>query len=222
MSAKDIRQTARSLEKSLESAHQGLLMLLRSLERSGFKEAISSYQQMQLVLIQQRLWACNYRRDELKPRWKKIAETAAAIHAILEPFSAVMAELKGIDRIEADRSNASQQVCEPAPNDDADNLSHQVCEPAMNGQDSLTSSPVSPLVEVFVERLSVSNYQLSRQLPWSAEEQLTYLHALVEQGVLECRGWGRGQSYQLTSESRQQLARTLVNVLTPNSSDTTG
>jgi hypothetical protein len=99
MSAKEVRRTARSLAKSLDSVHKGLTALLHSLERGGFKQAASSYNEMQLVLIQQRLWSEAHRRTELDARWQRVATVSAGIYDILAPFAAAMEELRTIDRI---------------------------------------------------------------------------------------------------------------------------
>jgi hypothetical protein len=102
--AADETRTAQSLKKSLESTCAGLSALLESLERSGFRGALSPYQQLQLVLVQQRLWSKQHRRDELDPLWQKISEMSGRIHAILASFASVMEKLKSLDRVEAARA----------------------------------------------------------------------------------------------------------------------
>jgi hypothetical protein len=190
MSVKEERKTARSLEKSLKSTHQGLAAFLQSLERSGFTEAVSAYQQMQIVLIQQRLWSRGYRRDELNPLWRKIAETAGAICDILAPFSAIMETLKDIDRIEAADGGLAPRRAEGAPED-----------PAMN-----------ELADLLMDELTVSHFKLSCSLSWPEEERKSRLRELIAAGVIERRGWGRGQSYRLTPASRQWLATELAHL----------
>jgi hypothetical protein len=197
MSVRQERETARSLEKSLRATQQGLATLLRSLEGSGFAEALPSYQEMQWVLLQQRLWSRSYRRDELNPLWRKIGETAAAIRAILAPFGAVMDALKDIHRIEP-ADGAAQPDAPSSTPDEAG-----MCPDATSEE----------LAALLVETLSLSHVRLCRSLPWSGEERRARLRALVAAGALERRGWGRGQSYRLTAASRRQVAAGLARIL---------
>jgi len=99
MSAGEQRRTARSLEKSLESTCRGLRLFLETLERSGMREAQHAYREMQLVLLQQRLWARTYRRAELDPLWRKLAETAGALHEIFAGFAAILEPLRYLESV---------------------------------------------------------------------------------------------------------------------------
>jgi len=99
MSAGEERRTARSLEKSLESTCRGLRLFLDTLERSGMREAQHAYRELQLVLLQQRLWARTYRRAELDPLWRKLAETAGALHEIFAGFAAILEPLRYLESV---------------------------------------------------------------------------------------------------------------------------
>ncbi|NPV68392.1 MAG: hypothetical protein HPY64_14715 [Anaerolineae bacterium] len=195
MSAREVRQTARLLEKSLKSTADGLDMLLKSLERGGLGAAVGPYQQLGRVLIQQRLWALDYRRDELKPLWKAIAAKAAAIHALLAPFAAVMGELKDIDRITAGGSVAEAPAPAPPPAPDA-----------LTGQ----------VIDLLVAELAVSGVRLAGALDCLPEERRQRLRRLAQAGMLEEHGWGRGRSYRLTPAARQALAERLAALLPPD------
>lgn len=200
MSAREVRQTARMLEKSLKSTANGLDLLLRSLERGGLGAAAGPYQQLGRVLIQQRLWALDYRRDELKPLWKAIAAKAAAIHALLEPFAALMGVLKDIDRITATGSIAEVPAPAPTP----------VPKPPPS-PDALTGQ----LLDLLVAELAVSGVRLAGALDCPPEERRQRLRRLARTGMLEERGWGRGRSYRLTPAARQALAERLAALLPP-------
>jgi len=52
---------------------------------------------MERVLELQRGWSLTHRRVELNPLWHRLAETAAAIHAILGEFDVVMHDLSDIE-----------------------------------------------------------------------------------------------------------------------------
>ena len=206
MSAKEVRQTARSLEKSLDSAHKGLVMLLKSLQQSGFGEAASSYQQMQLVLIQQRLWAKSQKRNELIFRWQRIAETAAQIHAIMAPLTDVMARLRGIDRIEQIEPTATL----PATN----TKTLPNVNPEQNGSRGDVNPELEALADLLMKKLAVSDYKLSKQWFRSTKDDRLLLDNLVQAGLIEPHGWGKGHSYTLTPDIRQKLVTILARILT--------
>jgi hypothetical protein len=173
------------LRRSLESTLRGLRALLDSLERSGFKDAAGPYREMQVVLLQQRLWSRNHGRVDLDPLWSELAATARAADAILTEFGAVMADLADLDRIEPGPAGATAR-----PADEALELA------------------------VLLSEGSVSGASLRRGLPWPADLRRRRLAALVRGGVLERRGWGRSLSYRLTEQARQRLAAELSRVIT--------
>jgi hypothetical protein len=197
MTVREERKTARSLERSLRSTQQGLAALLNSLERSGLGEAVSSYQELELVLLQQRLWSRTYRRDELNALWREIAETATAIHAILAPFSAVMDTLREVDRIEPRDERPAPQAAAPSP------------EARMALKDTISNE----LVDLLLDELFISHFKLARHLSWPDDVRQARLQQLTEGGILERRGWGRGLSYRLAPESRQKLASQMESLL---------
>jgi hypothetical protein len=173
------------LRRSLESTLRGLRALLDSLERSGFKDAAGPYREMQVVLLQQRLWSRNHGRVDLDPLWSELAATARAADAILTEFGAVMADLADLDRIEPGPAGATAR-----PADEALELA------------------------VLLSEGSVSGASLRRGLPWPADLRRRRLAALVRGGVLERRGWGRSLSYRLTEQARERLAAELSRVIT--------
>jgi hypothetical protein len=199
MSAKETRETARSLEKSLQSSHQGLVLLLQSFRRADLSGAASSYRQMQLVLVQQRLWARAYDRNELTPLWKKIAATAAEIHEILADFGAIMAELKAIDRIEAAEVAASGDNGDAAPLGAHASPKAPVPRPIDPGQ--------TTALELLAAELTLSAARATRLFHAAPEQSKEILDSLIEQGVLEIDG---RRSYRLTEAARTALVQTLL------------
>ena len=171
------------LRRSLESTREGLDALLTSLEGSGFSEAIGPYEEMKLVLIQQRLWSRNQGRWDLDPAWAEIARVAGAVHEILAGFDAVMRELAEIDRIEPTYDGASVQV---------------------NGR--------VELARFVAEGTSLSERSLRSTLPWPDDVRRRRLAELVQAGVLERRGWGRGLSYRLSEASRRDLTGRIAEI----------
>jgi hypothetical protein len=172
------------IRRSLESTHKGLETLLASLERSGLKDAADPYRDMQLVLIQQRLWSRNHRRDDLEPLWSQIAETARAVHEILAAFAVVMGELGDLDQIEPGPSGEVRR-----PGDEEVELGRLLA----GGR--------------------VSAATLRRRFPWPSDERRRRLDELVTRGVLERRGWGPTLSYRLAEPVRERLTGALSDVL---------
>jgi hypothetical protein len=172
------------LGRSLESTVRGLRALLGSLERSGFKEAAAPYREMQLVLLQQRLWSRNHGRVDLDPLWSELAATARAIDEILAEFGDVMGDLAELDRIEPGPAGA---VHRPA-----------------DGTLELAA---------LLAGGSVSGASLRQRLSWPPDERRRRLAALVRSGVLERRGWGRSLSYRLAEPARERVAAELRRVI---------
>lgn len=169
------------LAASLASTLGGLQTLLRSLEGSGFADSIGPYREMQVVLLQQRLWSRSNGRADLDPTWDEIAETARAIEEILGGFAGVMSELAHLDRI----------------------------EPAPDGRPARLPDSVEPELAAVLVGPSVSAARLAAALPWPDDVRRRRLSELVAAGVLERRGWGRGLSYRPTAAVRARLANAL-------------
>jgi hypothetical protein len=179
-------EPAPDLRRSLESTLGGLHALLESFDRSGFKDAAAPYREMQLVLLQQRLWSRNHGRVDLDPLWAELAATARAIEEILTEFGAVMADLADLDQIEPGPAGVAQRRADGALE-----------------------------LAALLSGGSVSGASLQRDLSWPADERRRRLAALVRSGVLERRGWGRSLSYRLGGPARERVAAELRNVLDP-------
>lgn len=169
------------LAASLQSTRRGLETLLRSLETSGFADSIGPYREMQVVLLQQRLWSRSQERAELDPEWEEIARTARAIEEILSGFASVMGELGQLDRI----------------------------EPGPDGRRAPLRGAVEPELAAALVGPSVSALQLAAVLPWPEDVRRRRLSELVAAGVLERRGWGRGLSYRPAGRARSRLTDAL-------------
>jgi hypothetical protein len=175
-----------SLERSLASTARGLETLLRSLDDGGFRDAIGPYQDMRMVLVQQRLWSRSNARDDLDPDWARIARTARGITAILTEFGTVMAGIGELDRIEP---NDTVEPAASTPTDDR---------------------PELELMERLLGGASASALAIERELGWLPEQRRDRVARLVDAGVVERRGWGRSLSYRLTASTRRRLAARLA------------
>lgn len=92
-------EVEKGLRESLVSTDEGLKKFLDSLRQARMPEAVQGYRAMQMVLVQQRLWASEQRSDQLLPLFKSIAETAGEIHRIFASFADVMRPLKELDQL---------------------------------------------------------------------------------------------------------------------------
>jgi hypothetical protein len=72
-------------------------------------EAAHAYRGMQMVLVQQRLWADAHHRAELLPLFRSIAETAGELHRIFASFADVMRPLKELDKLGAPTAGTTQE-----------------------------------------------------------------------------------------------------------------
>lgn len=89
----------RNLQQSLTSTDAGLKNFLTALRDSGLPDAIPGYREMQMVLVQQRLWAHSNRRSELIPLFQSIARTAGELHRIFAGFAEVLRPLQILDKL---------------------------------------------------------------------------------------------------------------------------
>lgn len=201
MSIQEERQTARILASSLESTQKGLAALLVSLKGAGFHRAVQPYQQLEQVLIQQRLWSRSHRRDELNPLWRQLAETVRAIDAILGPFAAIMSRLKSLDRIEPSRANMALTEIVSAPPE------RLLAEREAAASPTPLPTPDDDLFETWLAEMTISRARLALKSGEPPAALQAHLRALAEAGLIERRGWGRGLVYRLSPETRRCLAR---------------
>jgi len=89
---------ARTLAQSLESTSLGLEAFVKSVQT--FKEALHPYQQMQMVLVQQRLWSRQHARKDLDPLWQRIAASSRELHVVFSGFAGMMDLLRSIHTLE--------------------------------------------------------------------------------------------------------------------------
>jgi hypothetical protein len=90
-------QIAATLASTQQTTARGLGVFLESLERSGFREAVKSYQQLQWVVLAQREWARSQRRRELDPGWKEIASHAESLHGLFSSMASALEPLRWVD-----------------------------------------------------------------------------------------------------------------------------
>src|SRR5215813_284625 len=104
-------EIAASLKQSLASTNDGLMKFLASLQQAGLPNAVIGYRQLQMVLIQQRLWARNHNREELNALFQSIARNAEELHSIFAAFAGIMEPLKDLPNItDASIESAAEQV----------------------------------------------------------------------------------------------------------------
>lgn len=113
-----LQEIEENLRQSLASTDEGLKKFLASLQQAKLPEAVQGYRAMQMVLIQQRLWAEQHGGDHLAPAFRSIAETAGEIHRIFALFADVMRPLKELDGLRSVEIPGTQAAAVP---DDAAN-----------------------------------------------------------------------------------------------------
>jgi hypothetical protein len=89
----------KELKKSLEVTDTALKQFLQSLEKAGMAEGLSGYRSLQVLLVQQRLWAQSHGRAQLTPLFRSIAKTAADLHRIFSAYTESMRTLKDLERL---------------------------------------------------------------------------------------------------------------------------
>lgn len=180
--------TSHDLERSLRATTQGLTAFLESLRDAGLEEAADDYRQLASVLINQRLWAANNNAADLYRHFAAISALAGSIRDILSPYVSLMGRLEDLLAAEGVAASIDGGVNEP----------HERL----------------PLAESILEALvrlgPCSPRRLSRELDKRIPEVKGQLHSLVEAGVVLRRGWGAGQSYRLSEESRLRALAALA------------
>ncbi len=183
------QQIAEQLAQSLESTSRGLAAFSRSAK--PFRDALKPYQQMQIVLMQQRLWAKRHKRDDLDPLWRKIASSAEELYGVFSGFASVMSALRSIDtvaepsEVPADKHEASAPQAPPPP-----------------------AEPEEAMVNWLSQALAgfrLSPSRLAALGPPRATE--AHVTKLTRAGVFEPCGRG---SYRLTEGARRRLSRVLA------------
>jgi hypothetical protein len=109
MKAQSDQEIATILKGSLQSTCRGLNLFANSLKTSGFAEAVPKYRQLEIVLIQQRLWSKNKSREELLALFQEIAQTAHQINKSIGPLSEIMGQLAVLDTFEEGKNQTPQE-----------------------------------------------------------------------------------------------------------------
>ena len=179
-------EIAKSLKASLENADRGRSLFLASLEGSGLPDALKGYRQLQMVLIQQRLWAHNHSRAELVPLFQAIAGTAARIHAILSPYAELMRSLKDLDSMTA--IEIEQAETSPPPQPEKRSRKKPVL-PA--------GRQVSTILKSLMAGGPLSSSQLAKATGKETAKLQKDLDRLVESGVILREGSAKSPLYRL-------------------------
>lgn len=179
------QQIAEKLAESLESTSRGLAVFSRSAE--PFREALKPYQQMQIVLMQQRLWSKRHKRDDLDPLWRKIAASSRELHSVFSGFAGVMDVLRFIDTVEEPAGPVAGNEASEAPE----------VTPAALDRDEAAVDWLNQALAAF--KLSPAQLAaLGRR-----QDSETHITNLVRVGVFEPCGRG---SYRLTKRARRRMA----------------
>jgi hypothetical protein len=181
-------QIAQKLAKSLDSTSCGLAAFSTSMQ--PIKEALKPYRQMQLVLMQQRLWAQRHRREDLNPLWQKIAACSRELHEVFSGFTEIMEALRFIDSLEQpaeaiEKKGATGEAPAEPPKEPDEALARWV-------EEALTGFRLSP------SRLAVMRPK---------RNTAARVKKLAQAGMLEPHGRG---SYRLTESARRALALKLA------------
>jgi hypothetical protein len=191
-------EIARTLKSSLENAGRGLSVFLASLDGSGLADALKGYRQLQIVLIQQRLWAHNHSRAELVPLFQSIAATADRIYAILSPYAELMKPLKDLDSITQIQIEQAEKAL-PAR--------------AESKSKKMTALPKGRQVSLILESLMASGPLSAARLAKTAGKDMAKLQKdldrLVESGVVLCEGDGRKALYRLAPRFIRQSLKAI-------------
>jgi hypothetical protein len=184
---KDDEQIARKLAASLDSTSGGLAAFLQSMQ--PIKDALKPYRQMQLVLMQQRLWAEGRRRDELNPLWRKIAETSRELHEVFAGFAEIMQALRFVDGLKQPAEAAEKHETPEAPS-----------QPRRQPDEALVR-----WIEEALAGFKLSAARLAVMKP--KRKTAAQLKRLARAGILE--PFGRG-NYRLTESARRRIALKLA------------
>jgi hypothetical protein len=179
---------AQKLAKSLESTSGGLAAFSTSMQ--PIKDALKPYRQMQLVLMQQRLWAERHPREDLNPLWQKIAASSRELHEVFSGFAEVMDALRSIDSLTQPAGPIEKKA--PAGEPRAESRRDPDEALARWAEQALTGFNLSPA------RLAVMRPK---------RKTAAQVKTLAQAGILEARGRG---SYRLTERARRALALKLA------------
>lgn len=206
-SADNPDEVAKSLKSSLENADRGLTLFLASLEGSGLPDALRGYRQLQMVLIQQRLWARNHARDDLAPLFHSISVTAGRIHAILSPYAELMSPLKDLENISEAQVEDGGKPAEPATIPET--LSESPSEPPAEAPPPRPAArrrraprlpsgrQASTIVELLMINGPLSAAKLAQTTGRDREKIQKVLDRLVESGVVLGEAGRKRPSYCL-------------------------
>lgn len=103
------QEIEQNLKESLHSTGEGLKNFLDSMQAAKMPEAVHAYRAMQIVLVQQRLWAEQYCGGRLLQQFQSIAQSAGELHRIFASFAEVMRPLKEIDKLSSPMVTETEQ-----------------------------------------------------------------------------------------------------------------
>ena len=208
-------EIAASLKQSLASTNDGLMKFLASLQQAGLPNAVIGYRQLQMVLIQQRLWARNHNREELNALFQSIAHNAEELHRIFAAFAGIMEPLKDLPNItDASIESAGEQMTNTAKREVVKHATANE-EPVKSHKKSTTKAIALPSrrrFQVIIELLMTHGslplkklVQLANKAPEKLEKDID---CLVNVGAIHQTD-GKSPRYQLSKKFIRQLLSTI-------------
>ena len=166
-STDEVDVIANKMKSSLESTSKGLALFLNSLQKSGFYSSLPAYQQMMLVLIQQKNWADTNLRIEMQPLWNEIAKNSESMYQIMNAYSRIMDNLRKLNVNDLKKNKTKK---------------------------STNKEKILSYLKKYSE-FSIS--ELSENLKMKKKEIKEELEPLVKKGTLERKGKGKTLCYRL-------------------------
>jgi len=172
----EIGKISQQMKKSLENTSEGLKLFAESLKNSKLESAIPQYRQMQIILLNQKLWSDKQSIHEFDPLWEQIAEQSNKIFQIVSPYATIMEELKQIDTIQPNEFKKTDPK-EKEKNESFDALQ----KPQF----------------LSINKLSIMT---NKDKPKIIKE----LEPLVKEGLVEKRGRGRNLSFRFIEKQKNE------------------
>ena len=205
---KEPNEIARSLLESLESTQSGLRAFLASLRNSQMSEALDGYRGLQLILVQQRLWAINHGRTELMPHFDAVAKIAGEIHDILAPYAALMQLLSRLHKVTVDKGGVHNIADNELFKDESRlNAKGPSKRPHVKDAQSIQ------IVELLLTHGPLSVAKMASLLDCERQVLQVSLRELTDTGIVFRKGRGGGISYRISEQIARHFSEVLSNVV---------
>ncbi len=205
-------EIAHSLRTSLESTNDGLTKFLVSLRQAGLPDAVKGYRQLQMVLMQQRLWAQNHKRQELDSLFQSIARNAAELHAVFAAFAGIMEPLIDLPNLSEAAVESPNEPAKALATEAAKSLTEQAAVSEESKPSATKTKPIAlptgrkfqVIIELLMTHGSLTLRKLTQLANQAPEKGQKDVERLVEAGAIS-RTDGRSPRYQLSKRFIRQL-----------------